>query len=64
MGQWEAYIAQLEAAEEQSPKAENVLETREVLMMHKVLLNPAKEIVELVQTKSLFKTMCRKKVKA
>ena len=63
MGQWEAYIAQLEVAEEQSPKAENVLETREVLMMHKVLLNPAKEIVELVQTKSLFKIMSKEKGK-
>lgn len=32
-------------------------------MMQKVLLKPAKESVELVQRKSLFKTMCKAKGK-
>ena len=36
-------------------------EIGEVLMMHKVLLNPAKEIAKLVQRKSLFKTRCKAK---
>ena len=38
-------------------------ETGEVLMMHKVLLKPAKETAEPVQRKSLFKTMCKAKGK-
>ena len=43
--------------------AENVPETREALMMNKVLLNPSKEIVEPAQRKSLFKTVCKAKGK-
>ena len=50
-------IAQTKAVEAQVPEVENVLETGEVLMMHKVLLKIAKETVERVQRKSLFKTM-------
>ena len=34
-------------------------ETREALMMNKVLLKPEKEHVEPVQSKSLFRTMCK-----
>ena len=63
MGQRGAYISQTETIEEQAPEVENVPETREVLMMHKVLLKPAKETVEPVQRKSLFKTMCKEKGK-
>ena len=62
-GQRGAYIDQTEIVEEQAPKVENVLETGEVLTMHKVLLNPTKETVEPVQRKSLFKTMCKEKGK-
>ena len=58
-----AYIDQTEAIEAQVPKVENLLETGEVLMMYKVLLKLAKEIVEPVQRKSLFKTMCKAKGK-
>lgn len=62
-GQRGAYIAQTEVVEEQEPEVENVPEIGEVLMMHKVLLKPAKEIAEPIQRKSLFKTMCKAKGK-
>ena len=40
---------------------ENVLDTREVVMMNKLLLNPTKEIVELAQKKTLSGTVCKAK---
>lgn len=40
-----------------------MLETGEVLMMHKFPLKPAKETTKLVHEKSLFKTMCEGKGK-
>ena len=62
-GQRGAYIAQTKAIDAQVPEVENVPETREMLMMHKVQLKPTKEIVEPVQRKSLFKTMYKAKGK-
>eukprot|EP00253_Pinus_taeda_P024702 PITA_24702 len=62
-GQQGAYIAQTEVVEAQVPEVENVPEARDVLMMHKVLLKLAKDTVEPVQRKSLFKTMCKAKCK-
>ena len=35
------------------------LDTREALMMNKVLLNPEKEQADPAQRKSLFRTMCK-----
>lgn len=63
MGQRGAYIVETEAVVAQVPEVENVPQTGEVLMMHKVLLKPTKEFVEPVQRKSLFKTICKEKGK-
>lgn len=63
IGQRGAYIAKPEVVEEQVPKVENVPKTREVLMMHKILLKPTKETVEPTQRKSLLKTKCKEKGK-
>ena len=40
-----------------------MLETEEVLMMHKVLLKAKIKTVEPVQRKSLFNTMCKERCK-
>eukprot|EP00253_Pinus_taeda_P036440 PITA_36440 len=58
-GQRGVYVAQPEEAEAPPQEVENVLETGEALVLNKVLLKPAKEIVEQTQRKALFRTVCR-----
>lgn len=60
MSQRATYIAQPEAT---IHVVENVLDTKEALMMNKVLLKPSKEIGELVQRKALFRIVCKAKGK-
>eukprot|EP00253_Pinus_taeda_P021874 PITA_21874 len=59
VGQRGAYVAQPEEAEAPSQEAENVSETGEALVLNKVLVKPAKEIVEQTQRKALFWTVCK-----
>lgn len=51
IGQRSAHIAQEEKGEVQPPVDENVAETRESLMMNKILLKPEKEEIKHVQKK-------------
>eukprot|EP00253_Pinus_taeda_P025066 PITA_25066 len=44
-------------------EAENAPETREALVLHKVLLKPVKENTEQTQRKPLFKTICKSRGK-
>ena len=44
-------------------KAENTLEMREALVLHKVLLKPVKENIEQTQRKALFKTIYKSRGK-
>jgi len=43
--------------------AENMPETGESLIINKILLKPEKEVVEPVQRKALFRTVCKAKGK-
>ena len=45
-GQRGAYVAQPEEAAAPPQEAENAPETREALVLHKVLLKPVKEVIE------------------
>ena len=59
VGQRGAYVAQNEQQQEQSAVVEVLPETRESLMMNKVLLKPEKKQAEPAQRKCLFKTVCK-----
>eukprot|EP00253_Pinus_taeda_P008970 PITA_08970 len=58
-----AYVAQPEDAEATPQEAENAPETGEALVLNKVLLKPAKEVVEPDQRKALFRTICKSRGK-
>ena len=62
-GQRGAPIAQVEQGEVQSLVAANVAETKESLMMKKIPLKLEKKVIELVQRKALFQTICKSKGK-
>eukprot|EP00253_Pinus_taeda_P030856 PITA_30856 len=53
------YVVQPEEAEAQPREVEDVAETGEALLLNKVLLKPIKEVFELTQRKSLFRTVCK-----
>eukprot|EP00253_Pinus_taeda_P015626 PITA_15626 len=58
-GQRGAFVAQPEEAEAQPREVENLAETEEDLVLNKVLLKPAKEMVEQTQQKTLFRIVCK-----
>ena len=51
--------AQVEDEQEVPDDHVEVLEAGEALLMRRTLLNPSKELHELVQRKNLFRTMCK-----
>lgn len=53
------YVAQVEEAETPPQESKNAPETREPLVLNKVLLKPAKEATEQTQRKALFRTVCK-----
>eukprot|EP00253_Pinus_taeda_P024451 PITA_24451 len=57
------YFAQPKDVEETPQEAENTPETREALVLNKVLLKPAKEVAEPDQRKALFHTVCKSRGK-
>ena len=46
-----------------APPKENVLETRESLLLRRTLLKPTKEVNEQAQTRALFRRVCKAKGK-
>eukprot|EP00253_Pinus_taeda_P014651 PITA_14651 len=58
-GQRGAFVAQPEEAEAQPREVENLAETKEALVLNKVLLKPAKEMAEQTQQKTLFRIVCK-----
>eukprot|EP00253_Pinus_taeda_P025856 PITA_25856 len=58
-GQRGAYVAQPKETTTPHQEAENVRETREALVLHKVLLKPVDESFEQTQRKALFRTICK-----
>eukprot|EP00253_Pinus_taeda_P009832 PITA_09832 len=54
-----AYVAQPKEAEAPPQKAENALETGEALVLNKVLLKLAKEVLEQTQQKALFRIVSK-----
>eukprot|EP00253_Pinus_taeda_P013925 PITA_13925 len=58
-GQRGTYMVQPEEADTQPREVEDVAETREALLLNKILLKPTKEASEPTQRKSLFRTVCK-----
>jgi len=58
-----AHIAQDEEGDKDTPTCESEIETKEDLLMRRVLLKPAKEIKEPAQRKTLFRIVCKVKGK-
>eukprot|EP00253_Pinus_taeda_P033803 PITA_33803 len=58
-GQRGAYAAQIEEAKAPPQEVENLLNTREALVLNKLLLKPAKEIAKQTQRKALFWIVCK-----
>eukprot|EP00253_Pinus_taeda_P034151 PITA_34151 len=58
-GQRDAYVPQLEEAEAPPEEAKNAPDTREALVLNKVLLKPANEAIEQTHRKDLFRTVCK-----
>eukprot|EP00253_Pinus_taeda_P006301 PITA_06301 len=58
-GQRGVYVAQPEETTTLTQEAEYAPETREALVLHKVLLKPVDESTEQMQRKALFRTICK-----
>ncbi len=59
MNQRNAIVAKTKEETTKVIEEENVLEQGESLVVNKILLKPAKEIVEPTQRKTLFRTVCK-----
>ena len=57
IGHKSTYVAKPEKEKEKTHVAENMSETRECLMMNKIILKPKEEAVEPAQRKDLFRTV-------
>eukprot|EP00253_Pinus_taeda_P026225 PITA_26225 len=53
------YVAEPEEAAAPPQEVENAPETREALVLHKVLLKPVDESIEQTHRKALFRTVCK-----